>query len=95
MSLNSKRTIKYLDELNKKINKLDRYYRDGDDYEYKGIRDIKDLFKLSIDKDYYKPILVKNGYNGNYVQYESKGDKILILEEYLALIVFKRINRRI
>ena len=57
--LNSKRTIKYLDELNKKIDKLDRYYRDYDDYEYKGIKDIKDLFKLSIDKDYYKPILVK------------------------------------
>ena len=84
--LNSKRTIKYLDELNKKIDKLDRYYHDYDDYEYKGIKDIKDLFKLSIDKDYYKPILVKSGYNGNYVQCESKGDKILILEEYLALI---------
>ena len=84
--LNSKRTIKYLDELNKKIDKLDRYYRYYDDYEYKGIKDIKDLFRLSIDKDYYKPILVKSGYNGNYVQCESKGDKILILEEYLALI---------
>ena len=42
--------------------------------------------KLSIDKDYYKPILVKSGYNGNYVQYESKGDKTLTLKEYLALI---------
>ena len=84
--LNSKRTIRYLDELNKKINQLDRYYRDYDDCEYKGIKDIKDLFKVSIDKDYYKPILVKSGYNGNYVQYESKGDKILIIEEYLALI---------
>ena len=44
------------------------------------------LFKLSIDKDYYKPILVKSGYNNNYIQYESKGDKILTLKEYLALI---------
>ena len=26
------------------------------------------------------------GYNNNYTQYESKGDKILTLEEYLALI---------
>ena len=43
------------------------------------------MFKLSIDKDHYKPILVKSGYNGNYVQYESKGDKILTLKEYLAL----------
>ena len=69
----------------KKILKLDKYH-DYDDYEYKGIRDIKDLFKLSIDEDYYKPILVKSGYNGNYVQYESKGDKILTLKKYLALI---------
>ena len=84
--LNSKRTVKYLDELDKIILKLDRYYRDYDDYEYKGIKDIKDFFKLSIDKHYYKPILVKSVYNGNYVQYESKGDKTLTLEEYLALI---------
>ena len=39
-----------------------------------------------MDKDYYKPILGKSGYNGNYVQYESKGDKILTLKEYLAPI---------
>ena len=44
------------------------------------------LFKLSIGKDDYKPILVKSGYNNNYIQYESKGDKILTLKEYLALI---------
>ena len=43
------------------------------------------LFKLSIGKDYYKPILVKSGYNNNYIQYESKGDKILRVKEYLAL----------
>ena len=44
------------------------------------------MFKLSIDKIYYKPTLVKSGYNGNYIRYESKGDKILTLKEYLALI---------
>ena len=44
------------------------------------------MFKLSIDKDHYKPILVKSGYNNNYIQYESKGDKILTLKEYLVLI---------
>ena len=44
------------------------------------------MLKLSIDKDYYKPILVKSDYNNNYIQYESKGDKILTLKEYLALI---------
>ena len=44
------------------------------------------LFKLSIGKAYHKPILVKSGYSNNYIQYDSKGDKILTLKEYLALI---------
>ena len=83
--ISPRKISKYLDELDKKKLKLDKHH-EYDDYEYKGIKDIKDLFKLSVDKDYYKPILVKSGYNGNYVQYESKGDKILTLKEYLALI---------
>ena len=44
------------------------------------------MFNLSIGKDYYKPTLVKSGYNNNYVQYESRGGKILTIKEYLALI---------
>ena len=44
------------------------------------------MFKLAINKDYYKPKLVKSGYNNNYIQYESEGDKILTVEEYLGLI---------
>ena len=83
--ISSKKTNKYLDELDKKILKLDEYH-DHDDYEYKGIKNIKYLFKLSIDKDHYKPVLVKSGYNNSYVQYESKGDKRLSIQEYLALI---------
>ena len=47
---------------------------------------MKDLFKLSNDKNYYKPMLVESGYNGNYIQYENKRDKILTLKEYLAII---------
>ena len=81
----SKKAKTYLDELDKKILKLDKYH-DYDDYEYKGIKYIKDLFKLAIDKDHYKPILVKRGYNNNYVQHESKGDRILTIQEYLALM---------
>ena len=41
---------------------------------------------MSIDEDYYKPVLLKSDYNNNYVQYESKGDRILGIHEYLALI---------
>ena len=82
--ISTKKTNKYLDELDKKILKLEKYH-DYDDHEYKGIKDIKNLFKLSIDKDHYQPVLVKSGYNNNFVQYESKGDKILSIQEYLAL----------
>ena len=80
-----KKTSKYLDELDERISKLDKHH-DYDDFEYKGIKDIENLFKISIDKDYYKPKLNKSGYNKNYAQYESKGDKILSLKEYLNLI---------
>ena len=84
--ISSRKTSKYLDELDKRILNLDKYH-DYNDYKYKGIKDIEELFKISIDKDYYKPKLSKSGYNNkNYVQYESKEDKILAIKEYLALI---------
>ena len=40
------------------------------------------MFKILI----YKPTLVKRSYNNNYIQYESKRDNILTIEDYLALI---------
>ena len=83
--LESETTKKYLDELDKKILKLDEYYEDDnddDDFEFRGIENVQDLFKILI----YKPTLVKSGYNNNYIQYESKGDNILTIEEYLASI---------
>ena len=51
-----KRTNKYLDELDEKIFNLNEYY--CDDYEYKGINSIRNLFKSSIDKP------------NNYIQYK-------------------------
>ena len=83
--ISSNKISKYLDDLDKKILKLDEY-RDYDDYEYKGITNIKDLFKTSISKDQYKPKLVNSGYNNDYVEYESRGDRILSIREYLTLI---------
>ena len=44
------------------------------------------MFKLPSDEDHYKPTLVKSGYNNNYIQYKSKGYKILTVKEYLGLI---------
>ena len=40
------------------------------------------MFKILI----YKPTIVKSGYNNNYIEYRSEGDKILPIEEYHALI---------
>ena len=40
------------------------------------------MFKISI----YKPTIVKSGYNNNYIEYRSEGDKSLKIEEYLNLI---------
>ena len=55
---------------------------------------MRDLFKLSVNEDYYKPTLAKSGkptlaksgYDNNYTQCKSKGDRVLTIQEYLALI---------
>ena len=41
----------------------------------KGKSDVKDLFDLSIDEDYYKPIIKNVAFHNIYIQYESKGNK--------------------
>ena len=80
-----KKNRNYLNELDEKIRKLDKYYH-NDGFEFRGIRNIQDLSKSSIAEDYYKPTLTKSGYNSNYIKYESKGDKLLTVKEYFGLI---------
>ena len=41
-------------------------YYDYDDIEYKGIRDVRKLFHLPFDEDYYKPIKNNDVFWGNY-----------------------------
>ena len=74
----------YFDELDKKILEFDEYYNDDDDDndDFIGIENVQDLFKISI----YKPSIVNSGYNNNYIEYRSEGDKLLTIEEYLNLI---------
>ena len=40
---------------------------------------------MSIDEDYYKPIITNSAFNNNYIQYESKGQNLLI-KKYLNII---------
>ena len=43
---------------------------------------------MSIDEDYYKPIITQSAFDGSYIQYESKGDKgkNLSIKKYLNII---------
>ena len=43
--ISSKRTSKYLDKLDERILRLDKYH-DYDDFEYKGKKDIENLFNI-------------------------------------------------
>ena len=77
----------YFDELDKKILEFDEYYNDDDDDDdddddFIAIENVQDLFKILI----YKRTIVKSGYNNNYIEYVSEGDKLLTIEEYLNLI---------
>ena len=91
--LESEATKEYLDELDKKILKLGEYY-DDDDFEFKGIENVRNLFKILTTDEYlalmleiiYEPTIVKSGYNNNYIEYRSKGNEILTIEKYLDLI---------
>ena len=72
--LKIKEIEKNLTELEENLSKTKKYY-DYDDSEHKEIRNGRDLFDLLIDEDYYKAIIAKSAYDGNYIQYESKENK--------------------
>ena len=77
-------------ELVNTLNKKETYkYRDRDDLDYYGIRDIENLFDNDNDNDYYKPILVESSFKNNYKYYESRGDKDkkLSVKQYLYKIM--------
>ena len=79
---------KYFKKLKEDLNRLEKHqYNDNEDLDYKGIRQIENLFD-KIDEDYYKPIKTNGAFNDNYMEYESRGDKDrnLSLEDYLNII---------
>ena len=46
------------------------------------IENIRDLFSV-LD---YEPVLIRTGFNGNYLEYVSNGSNSLSFDEYLELI---------
>ena len=62
-------------------------YPDHDDPNYKGIRNIENVFN-EINEDYYKPVKTKSAFIDNYIEYESRGDKDknLFPQGYLDMI---------
>ena len=70
------------------LNRLEKHqYNDNDDLDYKGTRQIENLFD-KINENYYKPIKTKGAFNNNYMEYESRGDKDKNLspKDYLDII---------
>ena len=82
-----KQIRKDLFRIENNLSKLKIYY-DYDVIEYRGIADIKNLFDLSVDEDYWKPIKTNDDFNNNYIEYKIKEDKskTLSIKEYLNMI---------
>ena len=76
-------------DLKENLNKLKRHrYNIIDNIDYKGIREIENLFNKINEEDYYEPIKTKFAFDDDYIEYESRGDKDnnLSLVEYLNII---------
>ena len=62
-----KNIIKYFKKLKEDLNKIKKY-------QYNIISDIRYLFNEISKEDYYEPIEIKSAFDGNYIEYESRGD---------------------
>ena len=74
--------------MKKSLSALKKYH-DHDDAENIGIRDIGILFiEIAFNGDYYKPMKTKSTFNGNYIEYESNGDKDknLSVKKYFRMV---------
>ena len=72
---------KIYDHLLQLANTLDKKeehkHSDHDDLDYFGIRELEKLFDDIdiVDDNYYKPVLARSCFKGNYEYYEIRGDK--------------------
>ena len=72
-------------DIEKRLSKF-KMYLDYDDAEYIRIRNVRNLFNQSTDKDYYKPTKTKSAFSGNHIEYESNknlSNKNFSEKEYL------------
>ena len=68
----------HLVELVNTFDKKEEYkHSDHDDLDYFGIRELEKLFDDIdiVDDNYYKPVIVRSSFKGNYEYYEIRGDK--------------------
>ena len=58
--------------------------------------DIRNIFELEGEENYYKPVRVSNFWSKNYIKYERKGDrnKTLSVKEYLNRIIKFKIHHK-
>ena len=82
----TKKKDEYLRKLVRILSNKGKYNPyDRDDLDYYEIRDIESLFDETNEEDYYKPILVKRSFKGNYKYYESRGDRKKIISKTISL----------
>ena len=76
-----KNIVKYFKDLKENLSKIKTY-------QYNTTHDTRYLFNEITKEDYYEPIETKSAFDGNYIEYESRGDNNynLSLEEYLNII---------
>ena len=72
---------KYLKKLNNDFKKLQKY-------QYNITYGLDYLFNELNEEDYYEPTEIKNAFDGGYMLYESRGDKVakLSIDEYFDTI---------
>ena len=63
-------------------NKLDKKINNNNNNNDDFIENIRDLVSIL----HYEPVLIKSGFEGNYLEYRSKGNDSLSFEEYINLI---------
>ena len=75
----------YLRKLLRNLNNKEKYSPlDRDNFDYNEIRDIENLFDEVSKEDYYKPILVKSSFKGNYKYYEAEEIKKKIVSKAIS-----------